>query len=101
MRQIAKESAVVFVATLLLCALALLFAQGRIFPYLLIDTPFEKPVADNCFRVSLPGFIAAMAVWGYNSSGTILSDLLIVMVNATLYTVPITLLVHFIRRRSL
>ena len=101
MRRIAKESAVVFAVTFLLCAFALLFAQGRIFPRALINTPLEKPVADNCFRISLPGVILATAIRGYSSNRTVLSDLLIVTVNAVLYAFPIILLVHWVRRRNL
>jgi hypothetical protein len=100
MRRIAKESAVVFGVALFLCALALLFAQGRIFPQALISTPLEKPVADNCFRISLPGVLLAVAIWGYNSNRTVLSDLLIVTVNATLYAIPTILLLHWVRRRN-
>jgi hypothetical protein len=100
MRRIAKEYAVVFTITFSLCAFALLFAQGRIFPHALINSSLEKPVADNCFRISLPGVLLAVAIFGYASNRTTLSDLLVVVVNAVLYARPVVLLVHLARRRN-
>jgi len=100
MQRLARESAVVFAVSFTLCSLILLFAQGRIFSRSLLDGPLAKPVGDGCFMLSLPGVILAVAIWGYNSSRTLLSDVLVVTVNATLYATPIILLVHWVRHRK-
>ena len=93
MKRIIREFAIVATVVTVLCTLALLFAQGRLFPDALIGSPFDKPVSDGCLYLSLPGLTTAIAIWGYAHEGTKMSDLLIVAVNATLYS---TLIIVFL-----
>lgn len=100
MRRPSTTSVVVFVAILVICGFALLFAQGRLLPTTFVGTPLEKPLADGCFRLSIPGLMVALALHpGYWTKGTTFSDLLIVAVNTTIYAVPILLLLSWVRRR--
>ena len=90
MRRFIKQSLAAIAIAVLLSALALLFAQGRIFPQPSVISPFAKSLADSCFRFSLPGVMVAVAICGYSSGRTTLSDMLIVAVNGALYAVPFT-----------
>ena len=92
MKQIVKESVVVIVIVAILCTLVMLVAQGRLFPQVLARGPLAKRVGDGCLYLSLPGVTAALSIWGYSSTRTVFSDLLIVAVNTILYSIPILLL---------
>ena len=98
MKQIAKETAIVIPAVTILCLIALLTAQGRLFPDFLVHTQLSKPVGDWCYRMSMPGFIVVSAIWGYSSGWTIWSDLVMISVNTILYSIPIILLLWGLRR---
>ena len=97
MQRFVKQSLVVTATTWFLSALVLLVAQGRIFPHALAASPFAKLMGDSSFILSLPGVMVAVAIWGYNSSRTALSDVLIVAVNGTLYAMPIIVLLAVVR----
>jgi hypothetical protein len=97
MKRIAGETLIVIAIVTVLCVLAMLVAQGRLFTEALINSPFEKPISDGCFYLSLPGVIAAVAIWGYSHERTIASDLVIVAVNAALYSTLIILLFSGLR----
>jgi len=100
MRMPSKSSAVVLATILVLCGFALPFAQGRILPQAFVGTPLEKPLANGCFVLSMPGLMVALALHpGFWAKGTIVSDLIIVTVNTTIYAVPAVLLVGWVRRR--
>ena len=81
-----KSSVAIAAIVTVLCAMVMLVAQGRLFPEAIANGPFAKQVFDGCFLVSLPGFIVAMAIWGYYHEGTIISDLLMIAVNSALYS---------------
>jgi len=100
MRTPSTSSVVVLVTILVLCGLALLFAQGRILPQAFVGTPLEKPLADGCFRLSLPGLMVALTLHpSYRTKGTIVSDFIIVTVNTVIYAAPALLLLGFVKRR--
>lgn len=98
MKQIARETAIVIPAVAVLCLIALLIAQGRLFPYFLTRSQWAKPVGDGCFCMSMPGVIVAVAIWGYSSGRTIWSDLVVISVNTILYSAPIILFLMGLRR---
>jgi hypothetical protein len=98
MKQIARETAIVIPAVTVLCLVALLIAQGRIFPYFLVHSQLAKPVGDWCYCMSMPGVIVAIAIWGYSSGSTIWSYLVVLSVNAVLYSTPIVLFLWGLRR---
>lgn len=98
MKQFARETAIVIPAVALLCLTALLIAQGRLFPDFLVHSQFAKPVGDWCYCMSMPGVIVAVAIWGYSTAATILSELVAISVNADLYSTPIILFLLGLRR---
>jgi len=100
-----REKVVIVALTAILCAVDLLFAQGRIFPGILSNSPLAKPIFDGSYYLCLPGVAVAISIWSYNSGRTVLSDFVIVAVNAALYSVLIILIItaarhatRFIRR---
>jgi hypothetical protein len=61
----------------------------------------EKPLANGCFKLSIPGVLFALAIHpGYYSKGTIVSDFMIVIFNGTLYSIPLLYLRSLIRKRA-
>jgi hypothetical protein len=104
MKRSAKQSGVILASTSIVCAFALWIAQGRLLPNGLPRAPaLEKPFFDSCYVLSLPGVMAAIAIWGYNADRTFLSDALIVAVNTALYGLPMILtaqLVRYLRTRN-
>jgi hypothetical protein len=98
MKQIARETAIVIPAVAVLCLIVLLIAQGRLFPYFLARSQWAKPVGDGCFCMSMPGVIVAAAIWGYSSERTIWSDLVVISVNAILYSTPVIMFLWGLRR---
>ena len=68
-------------------ATTLLFAQGRIFTHTLSHSALDKIVSDGSYILSLPGVLLAVAIWGYNSNRTVLSDIFIIAFNGILYGV--------------
>jgi hypothetical protein len=48
----------------------------------------------------MPGLILAIAIRGYNASGTVFSDLFIMAVNAVLYAIPLSLFMLWRWRRK-
>lgn len=98
MKQIARETAIVIPAVAVLCLIAFLIAIGRLFPYFLVRSQLAKPVGDWCYCMSMPGGIVAAAIWGYSSERTIWSDLVVISVNAVLYSTPIILFLWGLRR---
>lgn len=92
-RSLVRASGFIFVCTFFVSAIALLFAQGRIF-----GTFVDANIADGCFYWSMPGVVLEIAIRGYNASGTVLSDLFIMAVNATLYAIPLILLLILLLR---
>ncbi len=99
MQRFVRQSVAVIAATMLLSTLALLIAQGRIFSQLSAN-PFAKVIGDGFFVFSLPGVMVAVAVWGYNSSRTTMSDVIIVLVNGVLYALPIVVVLFLLSRRQ-
>jgi hypothetical protein len=97
MQRFGKQSVAATAITLFISALALLVAQGRIFPHALANTLFAKPLGDICYLLSLPGVMVAVAIWGYSSDRTALSDTLVVAVNGALYALPIISLLVALR----
>ena len=97
MQRFVKQSLAATATTLLLSALALLFAQGRLFPQAFVDSRLAKPLGDSGFILSLPGLMVAVAIWGYSSGRTLLSDTLIIAVNGALYAVPLILFLAALR----
>lgn len=97
MRGVLRQSVLISAITWALCGIALLLAQGRLFPRGIAPTVVEKPMGDACFIMSLPGTMVAVGIWGYNSGRTVLSDVLIVTLNAILYAIPVSLFVMGIR----
>src|SRR5579859_5453509 len=102
MQRFVKQSLAATATSLLLSALALLFAQGRLFPQAFADSRLARPIGDSCFILSLPGVMVAVAIWGYSSGRRLLSDMLIVAVNGALYAVPLIFLaaLRYWRRRG-
>jgi hypothetical protein len=52
--------------------------------------------------LSVPGWFLAMAIWGYNSGESALSDALIVFANTVVYSIAVVLLLQVgqvVRRR--
>jgi len=92
-----KASALAFICTFFISALALLFAQGRIFPFL--SGPWATPLANGCLYWSIPGLTVEFAARGFYASRTVFSDLLIVFVNAALYAIPLILLLRWSGKR--
>jgi hypothetical protein len=97
-KEIARKAAIVIPAVAVLCLIALLIAQGRLFPYFLVRSQLAKPVGDWSYCMSMPGVIVAAAIWGYSSAGTIWSDLVVISVNVILYSTPIILFLMGLRR---
>jgi len=65
-----------------------------------VGTVLEKPSADGCFLLSMPGLMLALTMYpSYWSRGTVVSDLIIVTVNTAIYAVPVLLLLGWIRKR--
>jgi len=83
--------------TAIFCALDLLFAQGRIFPDVLLNSQLAKPIFDGSYYLCLPGVVVAMSIWGWNSSRTVLSDFVVIAVNAALYSALIILMISATR----
>jgi len=98
MKQIAREAAIVIPAIAVLCLIALLIAQGRLFPDFLVRSPLYKPAGDGCYYMSMPGVIVAIAIWGYSSGRTVWSDLVVISTNTILYSTPIVLFLMGLRR---
>jgi hypothetical protein len=60
----------ILAVSFIVCGLALLFAQGRILSQPFVNTVLEKPLADGCFKLSIPGVLFALAIHpGYYSKG--------------------------------
>ncbi len=98
MKRIAKETAIVIPAVAVLCLIALLIAQGRLFPDFLVRSHLAKPVGDWCLYMSVPGLIVELAIWGYYSERTIWSDLVFISVNTIVYSTLIILFLWGLRR---
>lgn len=98
MKQIARETAIVIPAVAVLCFIALLIAQGRLFPDFLVRSHLARPVGDGCLYLSVPGLMVVLAVWGYSSARTIWSDLVFVSVNTIVYSTLIILFLWGLRR---
>jgi hypothetical protein len=96
--EIARKAVIVIPAVTVLCLIALLMAQGRLFPDFVARSQWAKPVGDGCFYMSMPGGIVAAAIWGYSSARTIWSDLVVISVNVILYSTPIILFLMGLRR---
>ena len=98
MQRIVKESAAVAAITCVVVFVALLVAQGRIGSKALLNLPMASAVFfDSCYAVSLPGVMVAVAIWGYNSERTPLSDAFVVAVNTILYSLLLVLLMEVLR----
>ena len=97
-KEIARKAAIVIPAVAVLCLIALLIAQGRLFPYFLVRSQLAKPVGDWCYCMSMSGVIVAVAIWGPSSGRTIWSDLVVISVNVILYSTPIILFLMGLRR---
>jgi hypothetical protein len=98
MKQIARETVIIIPVVAVLCLIALLIAQGRLFPCFLVRSQLANPVGEWCYCVSMPGVIVAGATWGYSSGRMIWSDLVVISVNTILYSAPIILLLMGRRR---
>ena len=98
MKQIARETAIVIPAVAVLCLIALLIAQGRLFPNFVAPGQWDKLFSNGCYFMSLPGVIVAVAIWGYSSARTIWSDLVVISVNVILYSTLIILFLMGLRR---
>jgi hypothetical protein len=101
MKQIVRETAIVIPTVAVLCLIALLTAQGRLFPDLLVRSHLAKPVGDVCLYISVPGLIVELAIWGYSSGRTIWSDLVFISVNTIVYSTLIILFLWGLRRLRL
>jgi hypothetical protein len=85
--------------TFCVSAFALLFAQGRMFQRFL-SVPLIARFGNGCLYWSIPGVTLEFATRGFYSSGTVFSDLFIMVANATLYAIPLTLLLRWRGRRK-
>jgi hypothetical protein len=100
MQRSSGEKVVITVFTAIFCAINLPFAQGRIFPGILLNSQLAKSIFDGSYYLCMPGVVVAIAIWGYNSGRTILSDFVIVAVNTALYSILIILVLASARHAT-
>lgn len=97
MQRIVKECAVTATIACVVCVVALLIAQGRLASHALLDAPLAWLIFDICYFVSLQGVWVGVAIWGYSSERTALSDTFAVAINTIVWAMLAILLVEVVR----